>query len=99
MHATPAALDYAEALTAIAPALTASEYDVIPGRRYDRIVSVLSNGQRTAHAFVDRTTGDVLKAAGWSRPAPGVRGNVATAEGLEALVAAARRSPSYLYAR
>lgn len=32
--------------------------------------------ERSAHAFIDRTTGDVLKPAGWKTPAKGVRGNI-----------------------
>ena len=36
------------------------------GRRFARIVQ--ENGQRTVHAFVDLTNGDVIKAAGWKAP-------------------------------
>jgi hypothetical protein len=45
------------------------------GRRYLR-VAVDTGAQRFAHAFVDMTTGDVLRPEGWSRPARGIRGNV-----------------------
>lgn len=31
---------------------------------------------RSAHAFIDKTTGDVLKPAGWKTPAKGSRGNI-----------------------
>lgn len=31
---------------------------------------------RSAHTFIDRTTGDVLKPAGWKSPAKGIRGNI-----------------------
>lgn len=30
----------------------------------------------SVHAFIDKTTGNVLKAAGWKAPAKGVRGNI-----------------------
>lgn len=46
-----------------------------PGRKFTRVVMVVS-GARSVHAFVDPRTGDVYKAAGWSRPAPGVRFNL-----------------------
>jgi hypothetical protein len=37
------------------------------GRRFDRIAE--NNGvQRMVHVFVDRTNGDVIKAAGWKSP-------------------------------
>jgi hypothetical protein len=45
------------------------------GRRYARIVFAHA-GQRTARAFVDMTTGDVLKPDGWKGPARHARGNV-----------------------
>lgn len=44
------------------------------GRRYVRIVA--ENGQRSAWAFVDKTTGAVLKPDGWKAPAKGARGNI-----------------------
>ena len=46
------------------------------GRRYWRIVSTAS-GSRSAFAFVDQMTGQVLKAAGWKAPAKNfARGNI-----------------------
>lgn len=32
---------------------------------------------RSAHCFIDRTNGDVLKTTSWSAPAKGARGNIA----------------------
>lgn len=45
------------------------------GQRYIRVVRS-DYGARSVHCFVDTTTGDVLKAAGWRAPAKGVRGNI-----------------------
>lgn len=46
------------------------------GKRYIRIVSE-SHGSRSAFGFIDKTTGDVLYAAGWKGPAKNfARGNV-----------------------
>lgn len=43
------------------------------GRRFARMVT--DNGtQRSVHAFVDLTNGDVIKAAGWKAPQRGVNG-------------------------
>jgi hypothetical protein len=49
------------------------------GRRYIRVWSVPERNpeDRSAYAFIDRTTGDVLKADGWKRPASNFpRGNI-----------------------
>ena len=45
------------------------------GRRYIRIVCT-SGPQRASWAFVDRVTGDILKAANWASPAKHPRGNI-----------------------
>ena len=51
------------------------------GRRYAKVISLLSGGvQRSVHSFVDMkegpTFGDVLKPAGWAKPAKHARGNI-----------------------
>jgi hypothetical protein len=54
-----------------APVLTVDK-----GRRYLRIVSQ-DSAQRSVYVFIDTTSGDILKAASWKKPAPnGVRGNI-----------------------
>ena len=52
------------------------DYDFIiePGRKFLKIVMV--NNQRSVHAFVDKVTGDLYKAASWRAPAKGVRFNL-----------------------
>ena len=45
------------------------------GRRYIKVVSVTAS-QRMVHSFIDRTNGDVLKAASWKAPAKHARGNI-----------------------
>ncbi len=35
-----------------------------------------STNSRSVHAFIDRSTGDVLKPSGWKVPAKGARGNI-----------------------
>ena len=44
------------------------------GRKYIRIVK--ANPHKSAYCFVDRATGDILKAAGWKAPAKHARGNI-----------------------
>ncbi len=55
--------------------------DTMAGPRYVRLVAVdrmkgEATGGRSAWGFIDRTSGDVLKAAGWKAPAKGPRGSV-----------------------
>lgn len=49
------------------------EFYVEAGRKFDKIVqrSIKYGGssQRSVHAFVERSTGDLIKAAGWNAPA------------------------------
>lgn len=64
------------------------------GRKYFKLVTDHGH-QQSVHSFVDRVTGDVLKAAGWNSPAKGVRYNLLTQ--LEEMPVDAYGS--YLYAR
>jgi len=45
------------------------------GKRYWKIVKDYY-GQRAVYCFVDRTNGDILKAATWRAPAKHARGNI-----------------------
>tara|TARA_B100000745_G_scaffold192726_1_gene126740 strand:- start:9470 stop:9802 length:333 start_codon:yes stop_codon:yes gene_type:complete len=48
-----------------------------PGRKYIKIVKTDKDGSgRSVHHFVNRETGDILKAASWKKPAKGIRGNI-----------------------
>jgi hypothetical protein len=67
------------------------------GRKYLRIVNTYDNGGRSVHAFVDATTGHLLKAAGWPSPAKGARGDLSTDAGFAAAVNRADPYGSYLY--
>ena len=56
-------------------ATTPPRIEIMWGPKYARLVRV-SPGERSAYGFVNIATGDVLKAAGWSGPAKGVRGSL-----------------------
>jgi hypothetical protein len=48
-----------------------------PGKRYVKVIRCDANGVgESVHCFVDKTNGDVLKAAGWAKPAKHARGNI-----------------------
>lgn len=70
------------------------------GRRFTRIV--IEGTQRSVHAFVDMTNGDVIKAAGWKAPQKGknglaVRFNLVDDESRERGFSAIDPYGSYLY--
>jgi hypothetical protein len=52
------------------------EVSIEPGTKYARIVVSSAGPQRSAYGFIDLTTGDLLKADGWKKPAKHVRGNI-----------------------
>jgi len=84
-------------------------FAVIGGRTYDKVVSVETGYNSTeernmgVHAFIDRATGDLIKAASWSAPqknvdnTPAVRYHLRSPEEVKEVVAKADRHGSYLY--
>ena len=62
---------YVDYMKGTFPTLAAEEMTFTQGSRYIKIIRGTS-----AHCFVDRTNGDVLKAASWRAPAKHARGNI-----------------------
>lgn len=100
--------DFAQALTEKFSKSDKSQHfvrmEVDPGRRYDRIVVVKpafheGKPERRSHvyAFVDRSTGDLYKAASWKVPAKGKRYN--GSELMDLAVEDADFYGSFLYKR
>jgi hypothetical protein len=56
-----------------------AKLEIENGSRYVRVVKVYG-ASRSAYAFVDSTTGDVLKPSGWKGPAKGIRSNIFAAD-------------------
>ncbi len=48
------------------------------GKKYLRVVSSSGAHDRSAYAFIEVATGNVLKPDGWKGPAKGARGNIYT---------------------
>lgn len=46
------------------------------GRKYIRVVRSRGEFDRAVFCFVDKTTGQILKASSWSAPAKGARGTI-----------------------
>lgn len=76
-------------------------YEVQPGKKYYKInmCTHYDDGMTTcsAHAFVDKMTGEVYKAASWKSPSKGVRYNLMNESDREWLLENADWSGSYLY--
>ena len=67
------------------------------GRKYHKIVMEYENGSKSVHAFVDKKTGDVYKAASFKAPAKGVRFNLLLIKDREWLLENADWAGGYLY--
>ena len=60
--------------------------EVSYGKKYAKVINNYMGQQRSVSAFIDLETGDVLKPASWSGPAPHARGNVFSEDqGMEAV--------------
>jgi hypothetical protein len=73
-------------------------YGIDEGQRYLKIWHTYNGTGKSVHAFVDKRTGDLLKAAGWKAPAKGARGNV-LGDRLDEVKARFDWSGGYLYIR
>jgi hypothetical protein len=72
------------------------EFIVESGRKYHKII-MDANGSRSIHAFVDKKTGEVYKAASFKAPAKHVRFNLCLIKDREWLLENADWAGSYLY--
>jgi len=75
------------------------DYTIETGKKYHKIIFVDGGGQRSAHAFVDKQTGEVYKTASWKSPAKGVRFDLRLIVDREYLLEHADWSGGYLYAK
>lgn len=68
-----------------------------PGRKYTRVVARTENGGGSVHAFVENSTGDLLKPAGFKAPARGVRYSLADPDSRALAFERCDWAGSYLY--
>ncbi len=73
------------------------KFVVETGRKYHKIVQTDNSGGESVHAFVDKKTGEVYKAASYRAPAKGVRYDLRLIEQREWLFKNADWAGSYLY--
>ena len=69
------------------------------GRKYHKIIMETDSGSRSVHAFVDKKSGDVYKAASFKAPAKGIRFNLCIMSDREWLMEHADWAGGYLYIR
>ena len=79
------------------------EFVIETGRKYHKIIMVVPNGDRPAsrsvHAFVDKKTGELYKAASWKAPAKGVRFDLRVITDREFVLENCDWAGGYLYQR
>ena len=69
------------------------------GRKYHKIIMETGAGSRSVHAFVDKKTGEVYKAASFKAPAKHVRFNLLLIKDREWLYQNADWAGGYLFMR
>ena len=95
LNVTKWSLMLCDALTDNAP--PRYKFVIESGRKYHKIVMFDSGNSRSVHAFVDKKTGEVYKAASWKAPAKHVRFDLRIIEQREHLLSSADWAGGYLY--
>ena len=77
-------------------------YSIQNGRKYLRVVCTDEHGSRSVHAFIDKSNGNILKAAGWKSPQRdkdglAVRANLADPKAREDLFNRLYADPQLIY--
>ena len=72
-------------------------YALISGRKYHKVMQCVDGQTESVHAFIDRKTGEVYKAATYKAPAKGVRFNLLFIEEREFVLENCDWAGGYLY--
>tara|TARA_B100000003_G_scaffold24881_1_gene19907 strand:- start:4091 stop:4537 length:447 start_codon:yes stop_codon:yes gene_type:complete len=73
------------------------KFEIETGRKYHKIMMETESGSRSVHAFVDKKTGELYKAASWKAPAKGVRFDLRIIEEREFVFEKCDWAGGYLY--
>jgi len=73
------------------------KFSIVTGRKYHKIVQTCSDGAQSVHAFVDKKTGELYKAASWKAPAKDVRFDLRIIEQREWVLENCDWAGGYLY--
>lgn len=97
-----------EFATALEAKFNEDSFTVESGRKFDKIVQSAKDGNgRSVHAFIEKNSGFLIKAATWKAPQKSVkhstglavRYDLSTDEGFSQAVSEADRFGGYLYER
>ena len=72
-------------------------YALISGRKYHKVMQCVDGQTESVHAFIDRKTGEIYKAASYKAPAKGVRFNLLIIEEREFVLENCDWAGGYLY--
>ena len=73
------------------------KFEIETGRKYHKIMMETESQSRSVHAFVDKKTGELYKAASWKAPAKGVRFDLRIIEEREFVFKNCDWAGDYLY--
>ena len=73
------------------------KFEIETGRKYYKIMMETESQYRSVHAFVDKKTGELYKAASWKSPAKGVRFDLRIIEEREFVFKNCDWAGGYLY--
>lgn len=93
----PTSKYHAEAIEELRKGKADYDFVIETGRKYHKIVMV--SNQRSVHAFVDKKTGEVYKAASWRGPAKDVRFDLRVIKDREFVLENCDWAGGYLYKR
>ena len=72
-------------------------YALISGRKYHKVMQCVDGQTESVHAFIDKKSGEVYKAASYKAPAKGVRFNLLIIEEREFVLENCDWAGGYLY--
>ena len=72
-------------------------YALISGRKYHKVMQCIDGQTESVHAFIDKKTGEVYKAASYKAPAKGVRFNLLIIQEREFVLENCDWAGGYLY--
>jgi len=72
-------------------------YALVSGRKYHKVMQCVDGQTESVHAFIDRKTGEVYKAASYKAPAKGVRFNLLIIQEREFVLENCDWAGGYLY--
>jgi len=73
------------------------KFSIVTGRKYHKIVQTCTDGSQSVHAFVDKKTGELYKAASWKAPAKHVRYDLRIIKDREYVLENCDWAGGYLY--